>query len=259
MLTKKLFYPNRQKLLRLLLVVLIAGLMLFGLDSLGALNWARSIGERAIVLPMKQFFFDWRNSKPNNGHDYPEKADNTVLKLKISQLTEENDRLVKMLGFEKIKKLDFVTAKINDVGADRITISSGSNQGVVLGMMVIVAEDQPVLLGKVNKVTPNQSEIALLSEYDNHVSVVILSADNPNSIIGRGLATGRGAGTIVLEQVLNQEKINPQDIVSYQFNDDYLLIGYVGVVSDDRSGIFQVAKITPAINPYGMLTVFLLK
>ena len=257
MFNRRVFYPNRQKTFKLFLVVLIGGFLLFGLDKAGALNWFRSLGERIFVIPVKQYIYDRRADKCANSL-VVDNIDST-LKLKVDQLTEENMRLSKILGIDLPKDWRYLMAKVIAVGSDRLTLSLGSDQGVVLGMTVVVGEDRPIFLGRVIQVTPNQAEVSLLSDNDKRMSVVIVPIDNPNSVIGRGLVIGRGAGQIELNQILNQEKVETGDLVAYQFQNQLVFVGKITDVKKSGDGIFQTAQVAPAIRPTGLLTVFLVK
>lgn len=255
MFNRRPLYPNRQKVFRGLLLLLVAGCICIGLDKLGALNGIRSAGERLLVLPVKQFWYD----RKINNTTTTERTDevNKVLKLTIAQLDEENYRLKQIVGLSPFPEWHLTEVKVVGAGGDTFTIFGGSSQGIAVGIVAVVAEDKMIYVGRIKQVTPNQAQVALPSDYGNRIDVVILPKANSTAIYGRGLVIGHGAGQITVEQILNQEKVQNDDLVAYQYRDRLLFLGSITGIKTDESGIFQSAQVKPAANIGEMMTLFL--
>lgn len=256
-----MFRRNRKrKRVKYGLLILLSALLLLGISRLGVFNPFKSVVEKKVIIPYRS----QRYNRNNTGVDVDKLILNSIKDasgLKITQLSEENLQLKKMLAVSLPKEWKYIQAPVIEFNNDKIVIARGANQGVSLGMIAVIAEDRPVLVGKVSKLSTDQAVISLPSEYDRQLSVILVNHEGGDSkmgnILGRGLTVGQGDSKLIVSQILNQEIVGEGDLVGYYYDDNLLLIGRVSEINTDSSGIFQSAKINPAIVPYKLLNVFL--
>lgn len=244
-----------------LIIVLIGGIALIGLDRIGWLTWLRQFGEKTIIVPVRQLKHDrfLAGRLNNQACETETEANKQDVLMMIKDLTEENRQLSRMLSLPLVSKWQFIKLKVIGAGSDKLILSGGSLDGVTLGMPVLLAEDNFIYIGKVGKITSGQTEVDLPSRYNNRLEVVVLSPEVSGSIVARGLAIGQGGGRIEVEQILNQETVKNGDLVGYQYGDKLLFLGKITEVSQDEGGIFKKAVVEATINPLSLMTVFLVK
>lgn len=113
--------------------------------------------------------------------------------IRIPQLELENLRLREQLRIETEKPWRLIGADISvesvSEGRRSAIIGVGSNQGIAVGMAVIsrYQSSPPALVGVVDQVGPNSSNILLITDYSSLVSVQVYHGDTVIRGVVRGI------------------------------------------------------------------------
>ncbi|WP_156299861.1 rod shape-determining protein MreC [Streptobacillus canis] len=138
-------------------------------------------------------------------------------KMELQKLAKENQELKTYLGLENTDDKKFIVAEVilkdNLQDQDVIYINKGKNEGIVENLPVIL---NGKVIGKVNKVSDNYSEVYLLSNPNFKMSV------NVNGIF-TGIIRGKGSLGFVIKNfnVENADKIYQFDIESSGISEIY--------------------------------------
>lgn len=165
----------------------------------------------------------------------------------LKELSQENERLKKLLSFKEQSPHTLLAARI--VARDPnnwsrgVVINKGSKQGIGQGNVVITDLG---LVGKVLEVSANTSKIILISDLDNAVSARIQRTRE------EGLVSGTLLGAIVMRYLEKDSDAAPGDIVltsgltrNYP---DAILIGEVREVKEEPQGLGRYCVINPAVD-----------
>lgn len=248
---------NKQKFPKPFLYLLAIFGLIYVLGRLGALNWARRIAERSLVIPAKQALYDQQRRLKQKPDDCETavKKEIAELKVQIASLAEENLQQKRLLSSPVPKNWQFLTGSV--IGADNETlmISKGRQDGIKEGMVAVTGE---TYLGKAVKVSEGVSEIRLSSFFEEKLAVKIIS-ENDKVISARGLLVGLGQGKMRVEQILAQEGVKVGDLVITTVEKGDLLIGEVEEVMEVKGEVFKTAQVVRLFNPEELTTIFLLR
>jgi rod shape-determining protein MreC len=133
-------------------------------------------------------------SKPfhlaNKQPDWERDADRLQLETSLLELDQQNRRLRQLIGEKDLTSKQRIIARIIARSADNwwqeVTISRGSSSGIVEGSAVLASGG---LVGRVSKVTPNTSQVLLLSDTKTRIGVKVVSSRDQGLI--RGIADNR--------------------------------------------------------------------
>ncbi len=158
----------------------------------------------------------------------------------------ENQRLRRLLDFKEEQKIETLPARV--IGEDAsswfrtITIDKGSEQGLVEGLPVVVAEG---VVGRIIRVSPRFSRVLLITDASS--AVASLLQDNR----ARGICRGQGE-SLVFDFVLRQEDIHVGDrVITSGMGGVFpkgLVVGRVESVDRPEFGLFQVISVGPAVD-----------
>lgn len=164
-------------------------------------------------------------------------------------LSVEHEQLKKTLGFvEKasVRPLGAaIVGRTNQDGQSRLVINRGSDDGIVVGVPVIV--ENGLYVGKVRSVSQTQSIVSTLTDLDHATAVSLL-----NETRTIGLIKGLNGNLTVLDFIPLDEKIEVDNLVVSSGLEEYipsgLLVGYVNTVRPDQNGPFQEAVVEPLVD-----------
>jgi rod shape-determining protein MreC len=133
-------------------------------------------------------------SKPfnlaNKPPEWERDADRLQLETSLLELDQQNRRLRQLIGEKDLTSKQRIIARIIARSADNwwqeVTISRGSSSGIVEGSAVLASGG---LVGRVSKVTPNTSQVLLLSDTKTRIGVKVVSSRDQGLI--RGIADNR--------------------------------------------------------------------
>ncbi len=171
------------------------------------------------------------------------KVDNYICEIKNKNIEKLYNELVEAYKYDDNLNYELEHTKIlfnNTYNlTDKITIYKGHKNNIKEKNLVI---NEQGLVGIVNKVNKNSSEVVLLTNKDLNLSVKInenygiLKYEN-NELIVMGI-NNKGKLDI-------GDKVYTSDVSNYPKN---VLIGFVSNISVDNYEIEKVLKITPAVN-----------
>lgn len=198
-----------------------------------------------------------------------QKRENEELRRKIQELTAENVKLKELEEENKILRealkikpqkppelflSHFISKDI--ISPDSILIKGGLKDGIESGLPVITPEN--VLIGKIEKVYANFSQVTLISRKNFSFDTKVLR--DQNSIYG--LIKGRGNNQVYLDKVLLDAKIEEKDILSTAalggLFPEGLLVGEITKVRKSKIEPFQIAEVSPFFNIKELKTLFII-
>jgi rod shape-determining protein MreC len=210
-----------------------------------------------------------------------QKKENEELKRKIQALRAEN---VKLKAFEEENKILREALKIKPqkpfelflshliskdiISPDSILIKGGLKDGIEKGMVVITPEY--VLIGKIERVYDNFSQVSLISRKDFSFDAKVLRDQNsmpislniPEEAEIYGIVKGKGNQQIYLDKVLLDAKIEEKNILITAtlggVFPEGLLVGEIIKVRKSDLEPFQIAEVSPFFNIKKLKTLFII-
>ncbi|MGE5392879.1 MAG: rod shape-determining protein MreC [Candidatus Saccharibacteria bacterium] len=208
-----------------------------GKDILGAIATIKRLSHENAVLSQKVDELSFQNAR-------------------MQSAKQENAALRRAMEFKDDSQLNLLPAQVKSLdstGFSKIVmIDKGERDGVNRGQAVIIAPG--ILVGRITKIYPNDSEVTLIT--DPSVSVSAEVADSQ----ARGLVKGEHGLGLVFDLVTQNEVIkNGDKILTSGLSNDYpkgLLIGEITGIRSSSSELFQKAYITPAAELKSLKFVF---
>ena len=219
--------------------------------------------ERMVVLPVTAMRSTWSEYMALVGV----RSENQRLREELSRLRDENlqyreaivasERFQKLADFRAGRELPMVPANVvaNDISSwfRSIVIDQGSSSGVMPGMPVITDDG---VVGLVSGTTPSTSKVLLVTDLQSRVDSVVQRTRARGSLRGSSLAE------CDFDYVLRDEDVRPGDLLVTSGLDAVypkgLEIGRVQSVERESYGLFQKARVEPAVDFATLEEVFVL-
>ncbi len=198
---------------------------------------------------LAQAFRDVRELRAEN--ERLEDANNALAaeNIRLREIEAENVTLRELLQFKRNAPNYKMTAA-EVVGRDPsallqyIIVSAGELDGIQPGMPVVAGGSR--LVGRVARVYPRTSKIQLVNDAASSVNALVESSR------ATGLVRGQPDGTLKMDFIRLEEKVNPGDIIlTSGLGGNFpraLIIGQVTEVDKRDIELFQSAHIRPAVN-----------
>ena len=178
---------------------------------------------------------------------------------RLQSSKEENLTLRKALSFKQQSTLNLLPTEVVSMDPtgfkQTISIDKGDSSGVKLNSAVIAAPG--LLVGKVTKVDPGQSEVTLITD----PSIVINAEVTETG--AHGLIQGEHGLGLSFNLVSQNEVIKTQDnVVTSSVSGDYpqgLLIGQIDSIKSAGSDLFQNAFVAPAADLRNLKFLFVVQ
>lgn len=205
------------------------------------------------ITPLERVLVWFQNDSRNIWHNYfflrGVRAENRQLKQQIEQMrleqvrltedAEQAHRLQQLLAFkEQIIAKTVAAQVIGSSGSDlsrSIYIDKGSNEGIATDMAVITVGG---IVGKVLRVYPSTSLVLMINDQTSGVGAMLEKSRL------QGVLKGTADGTVVLERVMSDEKVDPGDKVLSSGGDQIfpkgLPVGTVAKVSPGREMFLKI-------------------
>lgn len=165
---------------------------------------------------------------------------------KVKSLTEENNSLKKQFAQTPQESQVLLPARV--VSFSRyLILNKGTQEGVKKGQMVI-SED--ILVGRVLEVENHEAKITLPT--DPEEKIIVVTTKNRT----KGLLTGSFSEDLVLDQVLQADRIEVEEIIETAGGDGLekgIPVAKIKTVGGKPSDIFQSARAEPLLD-YAKLT-----
>ncbi|MCK6630475.1 MAG: rod shape-determining protein MreC [Anaerolineae bacterium] len=262
---------NRPLFIGLILALLFLG---FALDRLGYMSGVRTFVQTALV-PLQEAttgvaqnvsaqleqsqsvqLLQARNAEL-------EALNNKLMvdNVRLRELERENELLRQLLNYTRSNlQFSYQTTTVigRSIGVDPtnllyfVYVNVGARDGIAENMPVITDRG---LVGRVTAVGPNLAQVLMLIDPASAVNALI-----QNSRV-TGLVRGNIDGTLIMERIPQDAKVNPGDIVltsglGGNFPDK-LVIGQVTEVVKRDQDMFQTARIRPTVD-FGKLETMLI-
>lgn len=229
------------------ITTLIIGILL----SQSPLDFRSEIGSffmNTVYRPFSMLSASWHLLKNHRRENLRLKEELINARLKIETLKEaerENRRLRNALQFSE--KLEYYTILTEVIGRgtpripSSITVSAGSDKGIIVGLPVI---DQDGIVGKVLSVSDRSSVVQLITDPNLKIS----SMDARSRV--QGIVSSAGGGKLKMENVPVNVDIRQGDpIISSGLGGVFpkgLKVGTVIRVIRPQSGLFSEVEIDPS-------------
>jgi rod shape-determining protein MreC len=184
-----------------------------------------------------------------------------VENIRLQEVERENELLRQLLNYTRSNpQFSYQTTTVvgRSVGIDPsnllyyVYVNVGARDGVAEAMPVITDRG---LVGRVTAVGPNSAQVLMLIDPASSVNALI-----QNSRV-TGLVRGNIDGTLTMERIPPNEKVNPGDIVlTSGLGGNFpnkLVIGQVTEVLKRDQDMFQTARIRPTVD-FGKLETMLI-
>ncbi|NJN93310.1 MAG: rod shape-determining protein MreC [Anaerolineales bacterium] len=262
---------NRPLFIGLILALLFLG---FALDRLGYMTRVRTFVQTALV-PLQEAttgvaqnvsgrLEENQNLQLLQARNAELEALNNKLmvdNVRLRELERENELLRQLLNYTRSNlQFSYQTTTVigRSIGVDPtnllyfVYVNVGVRDGIAENMPVITDRG---LVGRVTAVGPNLAQVLMLIDPASAVNALI-----QNSRV-TGLVRGNIDGTLIMERIPQDAKVNPGDIVltsglGGNFPDK-LVIGQVTEVVNRDQDMFQTARIRPTVD-FGKLETMLI-
>ncbi len=194
-------------------------------------------------------FRDARELRAENQQLQEENNQLVTENIRLKEFEAENVTLRDLLKFTR-NNPNYTTLAADVIGRDpspylsTIIINVGENRGLKPGMPVITGGS--ALVGRVLQVNPRTAKVQLLEDVSSAVNAMIQSSR------ATGLVRGQPDGTLTMEFIPLEEKVQPGDIVlTSGLGGDLpraLVIGQLTGVARRDIDLFQSAALRPAVD-----------
>lgn len=262
---------NRQLYFWLILASLFLG---FALDRLGYITTARAFVQTAL-MPLQSAITGVAQTVSHQVEQTQsvqalqartaelETLNNKLMveNIQLKEVERENELLRQLLNYTRSNpQFSYQPTTIvgRSIGVDPtnllyfVYVDVGARNGVAENMPVITDRG---LVGRVTAVSPNSAQVLMLIDPASAVNALIQNSR------GTGLVRGNIDGTLIMERIPPNEKVNPGDIVltsglGGNFPDK-LVVGQVTEVMKRDQDMFQTARIRPTVD-FGKLETMLI-
>jgi rod shape-determining protein MreC len=187
--------------------------------------------------------------------------------IQTTNLTQENADLRRQLHYVGVPRFpqdyrpvptDVISRSPSEFD-QQVGIAAGSGSGIRMDDPVVTEDG---LVGLVTKVTPDQSQVTLLTDPNLRVSAMDLETGASGI-----LSHGQGAGTLTLDRVQKSQVLRPGDtIVTQGFKWKHLTslypagipIGYVSGASQSEIDFYWQAQVSPRVHFDSLRSVLVL-
>lgn len=194
-------------------------------------------------------FRDARELRAENQQLREENSRLVTENVRLKEFEAENTTLRDLLKFTR-NNPNYATLAADVIGRDpspylaTLMINMGENRGLKPGMPVITGGS--ALVGRVLQVNPRTAKVQTLEDVSSAVNAMIQGSR------ATGLVRGQPDGTLIMELIPQEEKVQPGDIVlTSGLGGDLpraLVIGQVGEVMRRDVDLFQSAALRPAVD-----------
>lgn len=179
-------------------------------------------------------------------------ADNKAL---LDQFQTQNPKSTSLIPANVIGAPNFIPGISVPEG---LIIDRGEDDGIKIGDAVVYKDN---LIGKINKISKNVSEVMLITSSAFSFTVKTLETKS------LGIAKGQGGGEIILDNVLLSDNLKKGDVVVTKgdINDKgeglapNLVVGKIQSINKNPSDLFQKAEIQTGIDVTRLQKVFVIQ
>lgn len=255
---------SSNQLTRRYIILISLSLLLMLLDHNNLLSFPKKLTQ-TITLPIESamyhlyqsatntfgFISFWHNGYQEINYLRQRNAELTVDAALTDKLKQENEILKNQFNTNSVNSVNLLPAKI--IGYDRyLVINKGRKDHVAKGQIVVLKN---ILVGMVYKVEDKTSLIQIPTDPQSKIAVITTSNR------AKGILTGYFGSEMVLEEVVQAEKVDLEEPIEAFFGDESnfnLIIGKVTKTLSSQSTIFQRFSVKPLLD-FGKLTTVFIK
>lgn len=239
--------------LKLFIILLILTLIILVMDLLNLLSFPKS----ALFFVTNPISFGLFQTERNIDKQMyfivalrSVSQENKALKGQIGQLLSENARLRKDLAEAQsrltqqqyLDPANYTLLPVRLIGINRyLKIDQGSSSGVKLGAAVVYNDN---FVGKIVQVGEKSANVQLLTDPDSKVAAFSQGLAGK----AKGILLGQFGADILLDKILQDEKINEGDLVYSEGTEGFLprglILGTVDKVFGSATQVFKQAKVS---------------
>ena len=214
-----------------------------------------------ITLPIQEWAFNI-SVKPSGTLTPQEQLqqENNQLRIELAQMQDikkDNQALHDQFKTTTPAPQKLFPADVIGMQQTSLLINKGSSDSLRLGDVVVYKSN---LIGKIIKITPHISQVALLN--DPSTSFTAQTAKTS----ANGIVTSLDSGTIILANVVLSDKLEQNDLVMTKGGVDpkghgyppNLIVGKIISIDKQASSLFQAAKIQSLMDVTQLRMVFVL-
>jgi len=183
-------------------------------------------------------------------------------RIQLISLQKENDRLRRMLEFQERSVFELLPAEVIARDPSRwfgaITINRGFLDGVTREDPVITDRG---LVGMVSAVSPNSSQIILITDPRLAVSVMVLRSRD-HGVVGIVESYANDSSVLKMSKLSPDISIQPRDVIISSglggIFPEGIAVGRVKEITGDQHSLVKQAVIEPAVNFNRLEEVFII-
>lgn len=176
---------------------------------------------------------------------------------RMHEVEAENERLRKQLGLGAVQGFRVVSASVvsgtDQPSGSEMLITSGSNEGVAVGSVVVI---ENILVGKVVRVDATRSVVSLVTSGSYAIGA------RSQEMRARGIVRGSYSSGLRFEQVLKEETLAVGEVIVTSGSDALfpagLLLGTVQEVQESDAELLTSALLDPVLSRSSLEQVFIL-
>ncbi len=263
----KKFSTNKRLIILLISVIIFLGLIAFSLNSSGNTNVLQRTANdisamvgRVLSVPANRIdnlfddITDLRNTYIENerlkkeiNSVYETQAELSAVKADNHQLKQELEMESSLAEYQTFHSA--VIARNPDSWIENITIDSGSNESIEIGMPVMSGGG---LIGRISEVSPSSSKVQLITTTDQRSNLVSAEVITEEEEVVHGVIESYDEETerLVMEQITSDIELEEgQQVITSGLSGKTprsLVIGEVDEVALGDFGLTQRVYVTPA-------------
>ncbi len=169
-------------------------------------------------------------------------------RLRTTEVDAQNQRLQKLLDFQKELSADVVTARVTGKDAtglfQTLSLDRGERDGVKPGMAVVCAQG---VVGRIAQSSPHAARVLVIADHNSGLDALV-QRTRVRGIVEGGLSEGGCS----MKYIKRSDDVQVDDVVVTSGLDGIfpkgILVGRVSSVTRKEFGLFQAAEVAPAVD-----------
>lgn len=254
--------------LRIFLSLIFLSLFLILADSLGFLNFPKSLIQ-TLTIPV-QFGIYTSGMTVKKQFEFIAISrfavlENKALKQQMSELLTENSQLKSELqetkslidSYNKLSPRTYEMMPARVIGSNRyLKIDKGLNDGISMGQVVVFKDNY---IGQVKSVDSKTSQVILITDPDSKIAV-FSQGENGR---GKGILQGQFGAKLLMDKILHEEKVSEKDLVYSEGTEGRLpkglIMGKITKVNERQNEVFKQAEVEPIFDLTNLDLVLVIK
>ena len=202
------------------------------------------------VVQQFSFLIFWKNGYREIEYLKQRNRELSVETARVRQLLEENESLKKQFAALGQESQTLLPARVLSFSR-YLLLDKGTEDQVAKGQLVIFDK---ILVGRVIEVQEHSAKVILPN--DPEEKIIVVTTKNR----AKGVLKGSFNRDLILDQVLQKEKIEPEETIETAGGDNFqkgVLIGKITQVGGEKSDVFQWARAESLLEFNKLTNVFI--